>query len=600
MKKNTITVALIGNPNTGKTSLLNALTGQSLHVGNWSGKTIEKREGTVSYAGYDIRIVDLPGTYSLLPYSEEEVIAHDFIAGDEPDIILQIIDVNALERNLLLTMELLAMGKKMILAFNFNKEAAGRGLTIDYPKIKKALGLPIVRIEADAGEHNQALLKQIVQTHKGRRVIPAYVARLRKNKREIKHSTAFSFIKSHIRPLCVFDKRITFSDKIDAIILHKYLSWPIFLAVVLLMFKAVFLLSQPLVSGINLVISQLGAAVYAFALPPLLLSFLVEGLLGGVGTVITFVPLIFMLFLFITILEDSGYLARSVVLFDKLYRKFGVSGKSFIPTILGFGCNVPAILATRTIKNKKERLIAIFVAPFMSCSARLPVFILFAGIFFPQHATVVVMLLYLFGVATALLVGLVMSKLIKSNESNTLIIELPPYRRPSAYNILKHALSQTISFVKRVGTIILVFVALTWLLGSLPLGVTYASETSVLGVFGKAIAPVFEPLGFGYWPFAVALMLGFLAKENAIGILATIYHGSGYAVFDSILKANLTTAGALSFMVFVLLYIPCLATIIAVKRETASYRFAFVQVVVTLSIAWAASFLTYRLAAWLL
>lgn len=595
-----ITVALIGNPNAGKTSLLNSLTGQSLHVGNWSGKTIEKREGFVVYAGEKIKIVDLPGTYSIAPYSEEEAVAHDYISGQDFDIILQIIDVNTLERSLLLTMELLATGKKVILAFNFNHEAMKRGMVMDFEGIGKKLEVPIVRIEADTEKVNTELLEKIIDVSKNETIIPSYVEGLRKSECEIRHPVSLDFIEKNIKPLFIYDKKISISDRLDSFLLHKFFSWPIFLGIILLMFNVIFLLSSPITKEINFLLNRLGEMIYALELPNILLSFLVEGLLGGLGTVITFVPLIFLLFLFIAIFEDSGYLSRTVILFDRLYRFFGISGKSFIPMILGFGCNVPAILATRTIKNRKERLIAIFVAPFMSCSARLPVFILFAGIFFPNHSTLIIIFLYFFGVLVSLLVSLVLSKLMKSTEENTLIVELPPYRRPGVANVLKHAWSQSVSYVKRIGTIILVFVILTWALASLPLGVYYASEASVLGGIGQTIAPVFKPLGFGSWQFAVALLSGFIAKENTIGALATIFHGSQYATFDGLLKNNLSFPGALAFLVFVLLYVPCLATMIAMKKETSSNRFVIGQILTSLGIAWVLAFFTFRVGVLLL
>jgi ferrous iron transport protein B len=593
--KKEIAIALIGNPNTGKTSLLNSLTGRSYHVGNWSGKTVDKFEGSVEFEGAIINITDLPGTYSLAPFSDEEKITRNFLRHENIDLILQIVDANTLERNLLITMELLALGKKMILAFNFNCEAAANGRCFDVKRLEELLGIPIVQIEANTGKNKRALLERIIRIVESEYKPPSYLNGLLKNDQEIRHNTVLNFIEKKISSLYPINNRPTRTDIIDKWLLNKYLAWPIFLTIFTAFFKIMFLISQPLISLINFAIGQLGDLICGLDLDPLVSSFFAKGLLGGVGAVITFAPLIFMLFLLIAAMEDSGYLSRTVVMFDKLFRKFGVSGKSFIPMMLGFGCNVPAILATRTIRNKKEKLIAIFVSPFISCSARLPIYLLFAGAFFPRGATAIVMLLYIFGVLTGLIASLILSRIIKTEESNTLIVELPPYRRPSLINVAKHAWEQMVSFIRRVGSIILIFVFISWALASLPLGVEYASEKSILGMIGLSLAPIFKPLGFGTWPFAVAILTGFTAKENTIGILGTILKGAGgYAGLAHVLPSYLTPLEALSFVFFILLYTPCLATVITVKREIKSWRLTFLQIAATLSVAWLVSFMIYQ------
>ncbi|HWQ70804.1 MAG TPA: ferrous iron transport protein B [Desulfitobacteriaceae bacterium] len=588
-----INVILTGNPNTGKTSLLNALTGMSLHVGNWPGKTVEKKEGRISYKNKLITIVDLPGTYSITPYSEEEKVSHDYLMSQTQAVIVQSIDVNALERNLLMTMELLALGKKIILAFNFNREAKRRGLRIDVSKIREVLQLPIVLIEANKGENKEELLDEILKAAQSEFKMPAYMQELLKENQEIHHDESIRLFREKLAPYYSIEKTSQKTDRIDEVLLNKYTAFPIFLVIIFLMFEFVFILSSPLVSGILDIFVWLGGFLGFLKLPAFLIAFLSGGLLGGVGTVLSFAPLIFILFLMIALLEDSGYLGRTVVLVDPLFEKLGITGRTFIPMILGFGCNVPAIMATRTIKDRRERLIAILTNSFISCGARLPVYLLFAGIFFPKHAVFVVMLLYLSGIFIAFLATLILSRLIKKQTSNPLIIELPPYRKPSLTNVLRHAWFHTLEFIKRAGTIIFGSVLIVWILASLPAGVAYGSADSLLGRFGHWLSPLFAPLGFGHWTFAVALIFGVVNKEIIIGTLGTLF-GVGQNILVSAIPMYLTSLGALSFLFFVMLYTPCLATIAAIKQESGSWKYAVIQAIVTISIAWLVSFLIYH------
>ncbi len=591
--KNTITVGLIGNPNTGKTSLLNSLTGSSLHVGNWPGKTVEKKEGEVNFQNKKIKVVDLPGTYDISPYSDEEKISKNFITRPNSDIIIQIVDVNALERNLLLTLELLTLKKRVILAFNFNKEAAKRGIKINVAKIRKVLEIPIVQIEANTGENKEKLLEEIIQVSKSEFKEPSYFKTLLKNKKEISHRKSVRFIKNKISHFYLTEKQNHKTEKIDSVILNKYTAFPIFLAVMFLMFKISFSISIPLTELIGTSFGYLGELIGHLDLPDFLISFLVEGIIGGVGSVIAFIPLIFFLFLAIALLEDSGYLPRTVVLIDRLFYKFGVSGRTFIPMILGFGCNVPAIMATRIIRNKKERLIAIFTNSFISCSAKLPTYALFAAIFFPENKISVVMFLYLLGIGIALMVSLVLSKFIRSKGKSALLIELPPYRMPTATNVVKHAWHQTSLFIKKAGTIIFVAVVIVWVLASLPVGTEYGSRETIIGIVGEKLSYVFEPLGFGHWTFAVTLLFGIAAREIIIGTLGTLHGVAGEGLLSSI-PDYITPLGALSFLIFILLYVPCVATIAVIKKETGSWKFTAMQITATIIIAWSASFLFYN------
>jgi ferrous iron transport protein B len=339
----------------------------------------------------------------------------------------------------------------------------------------------------------------------------------------------------------------------------------------------------------------LSGAIENLNLPSFWASLVIDGLIGGVGSVLSFTPLIFILFSFIAILEDSGYLARTVIMLDRIFRKFGISGQTFLPMILGFGCNVPAIIATRTIQHKKERMIAIFINSFMSCSARLPVYVLFSAIFFPENASIVIMGLYLTGVAVGLIISFFLSKLIKIDGENTLIIELPPYRWPLLKNIFKHAWWQMSMFIKKAGTMILGAIVVVWLLASFPWGVEYGSAGSWLGRAGQFIAPIFRPLGFGHWSFAVALMFGLVAKEIVIGTLGTLHSVSEEGLFE-VLPTLISSAGALSFLVFVLLYIPCLAAVATIKKEIGSWKYTIIHSFGVITVAWLAAWLTYRIA----
>ncbi len=591
--KNVITVGLIGNPNTGKTSLLNSLTGSSLHVGNWPGKTVEKKEGEIIFQNNKIKIVDLPGTYSICPYSSEEKVSRDFVARRNSNVIVQIVDVNAMERNLLLTLELLALKKRVILAFNFNREATGRGIKIDRAGIEKALEIPIVSIEANTGENKEELLEKIIHVSGETFQEPSYFSKLLKNDKEISHRQSLDFIKNKLSRFYSASRKKSKTEKIDSVILNKYTAFPVFLAVIFLMFKISFSISIPLVDFIRTLFGRFGELISHLNLPDFFISFLVEGILSGVGSVIAFIPLIFFLFMAIAVLEDSGYLSRTVVLIDRLFQIFGVSGRTFIPMILGFGCNVPAIMATRIIRNKKERMIAIFTNSFISCSAKLPTYALFSAIFFPKNAVSIVMFLYLLGIFIALIASLTLSKFIKNNQEKALIIELPLYRMPTTVNVLKHAWHQTSLFIRKAGTIIFSAVVIVWILASLPAGVEYGSRETIIGIIGEKISCVFEPLGFGHWTFAVTLLFGVAAREIIIGTLGTLYGVAGEELL-SVIPHYITPLGALSFLIFILLYVPCVATIAVIKKETGSWKFTLAQIIATVIIAWVVSFLFYQ------
>ncbi len=588
-----INIALAGNPNSGKTSLLNSLTGLKLHVGNWSGKTVEKKEAIINFFGKRLKIIDLPGIYSLSPFSEEEKIARDFILKNNPDVIIQIIDINSLEKSLFLFFEFLALEKKIILAFNFNKEAEANGIKTDVKNLEKILGVPIIKIEANTGANKKMLLKEAVKVSKNKFKRPVYLENILNKNKTISHGRAMKFIQKKIQPFYFNPNKNEKSKKIDGFILNKFTAFPIFFASMYLLFKLTFIISDPITIGINRAISWLSGIIDNY-FSGWLASFLSRGILGGLGSVLAFIPLIFVLFFLIAIIEDSGYLARIIILLDKLFAKLGVSGRSFIPMILGLGCNVPAILATRTIKNKRERMIAVFVNPFISCSARLAVYVLFATIFFPEKAIYVIIFLYSLGIITTLGATLILSKLIPNKKEDVLIIELPPYRRPTLKNVFNRAWWQTNLFIKKAGTIIFLSIIAVWLLANLPPGTHYGSTDSWLGKIGQWIAPVFKPLGFGNWIFAVALIFGLVAKEAIIGSLGTLTR-AGSAGLLTTLPHLISPSGALSFLVFVSLYMPCLATIGTIKSETNKWYFIIGQTITTIMVAWIFAWITFSI-----
>ncbi|PIS07480.1 ferrous iron transport protein B [Candidatus Berkelbacteria bacterium CG10_big_fil_rev_8_21_14_0_10_43_13] len=592
---NDITVALIGNPNTGKTSLINSLTGLSLHVGNWPGKTVQKKEGSFKSGQNLIHLVDLPGTYSVKPYSEEEKVTDDFLKYGHVDVVIQVIDVNVLARNLIMTHEIVALGKKVVLAFNFNTEAKKRGLKIDLQKICQKLSLPVVAIEANKGINKKKLIETVIKVSQQDFCRPSYLSSLLdSNKKNVDREKALDFFNKEISPFYDDNSIWQKIQSIDRIVMNKFTAFPVFLLVMFLIFKLIFTISNPLISTIGLFFEKI-AAVMPTSLPPLLHSFITGGLIGGIGTVLSFAPLIFTLFIMIAIIEDSGYLGRTVVLSDRFFQKFGISGHSFIPMILGFGCNVPAILATRTIKNHKERLIAILTNSFISCGARLPVYALFAGIFFPNRASVVIFGLYFLGILVNLTASAILARFIKNNESATLILELPPYRMPVFSNVLKHAWYHTRGFIQKASTTIFFAVIIIWFFASIPFGVDYGSRLSLAGKIGEFISPIFQPLGFSHWTYTISLLFGISAKEIIIGTLGTLHSVSADGLIQ-ILPQTISKAGALSFLVFVSLYTPCVAAISVMKKETGKWKYAIIQPLTTIVVAWLFAFATYRIA----
>lgn len=655
----TYKIALAGNPNSGKTTIFNELTGARQHVGNWPGVTVEKKEGYLTVNGMNFLITDLPGTYSLSPYSLDEKIATDFLLKENLDTVVVIIDASNLQRNLFLAMQLLELGHRIVLVLNMMDIAKNKGLDIDIDKLKQILNIDIVPTIANkkigiadlkSAIHRTVTQRKSIDFQLDYNELEDYISRLtelikEKTKYDHKKSRwlAIKFLESddfytnefkytiidliseikskigyspdiyiierlyaYIHGLykeCVTQhlneqNRIDLSDKIDRVVTNRFLGIPLFFIIMWLTFQLVFKIGAPIADAIDSLFAMLGTfsatVLTQINAPTWLTSLVTEGIIGGVGSVIVFLPNIMILFFVIAILEDSGYMARAAFVMDKIMHSLGLHGKSFIPMIIGFGCNVPAIMATRTLENEKDRILTILSIPFMSCSARLPIYILFAGTFFPQHQGWIVFFLYITGIVVAVISARLFKSLFFKHTPAPLIMELPPYRVPTLKSALIHMWERSKIFLKKAGTIIFFVVILIWVMASLPFGVEYASQDSLIGKIGAFFAPLLKPAGFGFWQAAVALMFGILAKEVVIGTFGTLY-SIGEDSLGAIVAQHFTSLSAISFMLMSLLYIPCVATIAVIKREL-NWRWALFATLYTLFIGWIFAVLFFQLA----
>ncbi|MFA0833318.1 MAG: ferrous iron transport protein B [Methanobacterium formicicum] len=717
-----IKIALAGNPNVGKSTLFNRWTGMRQHVGNWPGKTVEKKEGTFKYNQYEIEVVDLPGNYSLTAYSVEEVVSRDYIVDEKPDVIVNVIDAANIERNLYLTVQMMELGANLVLALNMNKFARDKGLKINKKQLSELLGVPVIEIEAvdetggeellksivkvskspnivldrleygnEVSEHIQQIqeiidqdlstdeklsvlnapsswialklleddpeiTKKIEDSGKGQRVLQN-VKKMQKHFNDVFGDDAdaaitdarYGFIAGLVSESVKKPKidKVTRSDMIDRIVTHKYLGIPIFLLIMWLTFQITFTLGDPLGGYIETAFGWLGETVAANMGEGFLTSFIVDGIIGGVGGVLVFVPIIFILFLVLSVLEDSGYLARAAFVMDRFMHKLvGLHGKSFIPMILGFGCAVPGIMATRTLENERDRLLTMLIVPFMSCSARLPVYALIVAAFFSAYQGWVIFSLYLLGIVVAIIMAAIFKKTLFKGMSAPFVMELPPYRMPTVKGALIHMWERGALFLKKAGTIILALSVVIWALSSLPVGVEYASQDSITGQIGTTLAPVFAPLGFGEWQATVAVIYGFLAKEVVVSTFGILYgvgedggadatnsgetssnettSSNGVAQteqvsngtpvegssadasnaeekspeedpgFVAVMQELFTPLSAYAYMVFILLYIPCMATLATIRRETNSWKWPAFAAVYTFVVAYAVSFVVYQ------
>ena len=612
-------IAIAGNPNSGKTALFNAITGARQHVGNWPGVTVEKKEGRIARSGKSALVVDLPGTYSLGSQALDETIARDFIIRERPDVVINVVDSTNLERNLYLTIQLLDMGVPIVMALNIFDEAEALGIHIDVEALSKDLGVTVVptvavrsqgidelldaafaAVSAHSGEDGSG--QRAEQDPPGELALALATAQAtpvieqRDQAAERRYQLASEIAQSVITtsPDSAAESP---SQRIDRVALNRWLAYPIFFGVVWAMFQFTFTLSEPLANWLGSAIGAFGAwaehTLAAAGAPDMVVAFLADGIIAGLGALLEFAPPIFLLFFAISFLEDIGYMARAALLSDRFMGAIGLHGKAFIPMILGFGCNVTGILAARSLDSPRDRLISVLVNPLISCSARLPVYVLFAGVFFPKQRGLVVFSLYALGVVLAASVAKALSIFIKPDVSSTFVMELPPYRMPKISGVLLQTWERGKEFLHKAGTVILLAVVVVWALSNLPPGVAPGSSDSLIGRIGSAIAPILKPAGFGTWQAAAALVFGAVAKELIVGTLGVLYGTGGMGLAGAI-QANWTPLSAYAFLVMSLVYMPCVATTAAIRRETGSRAWTAFAVVYPLVLAWVLAVIVYQ------
>lgn len=582
-------ILLAGQPNCGKTSVFNALTGAGQRVGNWPGVTVERKEGRSRHGPAGTVIVDIPGTYSLESASLDEAVARDALASFPEAVIVNVVDSSLLERQLALTLELLSLGRPMVIALTMTDELAAADREVDCAALSEALCLPVIVVDGRTGAGAAKLVDAaLAESGRAPRAGAAETLSLRERAGEARRIAAAVTIERCAPPSSKaktgggVGKRI--AARVDRAALSPVAGPLAFLAVVFLMFEATFGLGSLVIGLMEGGLDALSTLAAAIPFAPAA-SFVQGALLGGVGNVILLVPYVFFMFLFLSFLEDSGYMARAVFATDALMRRIGLNGKAFIPLVMGFGCNVPAIMAIRTIESPRDRLRATLMVPFTSCSARLPVYVVVAGAFFGAQAGIVIFSLYVAGMAAGVLTAALSSRLIPPESGSGLVMEMPPFRLPLARNLLLATWNRTKDYLTKAGTVILAASAILWLLSSLPWGKSAAD--SLIGLAGRAIAPVFAPLGFD-WRIAVGLISGFAAKEIVISTLGLL---SGPATsLSEALPSMMGPATALAFLVFTLLYTPCLATLAVMRSETGSRKWTAVSVGWGLLLAYASAF----------
>ena len=659
--------ALAGNQNCGKTTLFNQLTGSNQHVGNFPGVTVESKEGVIR--GYkENTVVDLPGIYSLSPYTNEEIVTRDFLLKNKPDGIINIVDATNIERNLYLSMQLIELHIPMVIALNMMDEVRANGGTIKIDKLQEELGVPVVPISASKNEGIDELIDTAVRTARNRqyprrqdfcsgavhRAIhsiahlvedhaeriqtpPRFAAtklvegdepmrnalNLSENEKDMVEHTV-SEMEHELdtdREAALADMRYTFIDhlcadsvvkcgeskeharsvKIDNLLTNKYLAIPIFLLIMMTIFWLTFgvigsFLSDLLSEGIDLLTAVVSDALTAYGMNSVVHSLVIDGIFAGVGSVLSFIPTIVVLFFFLSILEDSGYMARVAFVMDKLLRKIGLSGRSFVPMLIGFGCSVPAIMATRTLSSERDRKMTILLTPYMSCSAKLPIYGMFTMAFFPENRALVMISLYVLGMAVGILMGLLLKGTLFHGNPVPFVMELPNYRLPSPKSVCMLLWDKAKDFLTRAFTVIFVATIVIWFLQSFDtrLNPVSSGEASMLAGIGRWIAPVFAPLGFGDWRASTALLTGFSAKEAVVSTFAVLT-GANTANMPSALASVFSPLTAFSFLVFTLLYTPCVAAISAVRREMNSGKAAVGVVFLQTGVAWIVSFAIYHL-----
>ena len=660
--------ALAGNQNCGKTTLFNQLTGSNQHVGNFPGVTVEQKSGVVK--GYkDCTVVDLPGIYSIRPYTIEEIVTRDFLINEKPDGIINIVDATNIERSLYLTLQLSELKIPMVLALNMMDEVRNNGGTINITELSERLGVPVVPISAAKNDGVEELIETAVNTAKkrippgkidycsgavhrcihavchiiedhadkaglGRRFCatklieadPAIKEKLELNENElemIEHSVTemeteigmdrnaaiadmrYTFIENvcdHAVVKCRESKEHIRSVKIDSVLTNRYLAIPMFILIMMAVFWLTFgvigkFLSDLLTSGIAAVTAAADNALTVYGLNPVIHSLIIDGIFAGVGSVLSFLPTIVTLFFFLSMLEDSGYMARVAFVMDSLLRKIGLSGRSFVPLIIGFGCSVPAIMATRTLSSERDRKMTIFLTPFMSCSAKLPIYSVFAMAFFPNHSAIVMVCLYFFGMICGIIYGIILNKTRFKGNPVPFVMELPNYRLPSPKSVVLLMWDKAKDFLTKAFTVIFTASVIIWFLQSFDsrLNVVTDSSQSLLAALGKIIAPIFAPLGFNDWRISTALITGFTAKEAVVSTLSVLSGAGSSDLLPAILQGMFTPMTAVSFLVFSLLYTPCVAAVAAVRREMNSSFAALFFVLIQCAAAWVAAFAVYNI-----
>lgn len=725
-RKHVIRVALVGNPNCGKTSLFNIASGSHEHVGNYSGVTVDAKEGRFEYKGYKFVLVDLPGTYSLSAYSPEELYVRKNLIDNVPDVVINVVDASNIERNLYLTAQVIDMNLRVVMALNMYDELQDKGDELDIKQLGYLLGMPVCPTVSRDGtgipelfdtvikiytqsdpklarhihinhgaeleksidriklllQKNQSLrdkystrylaikyleddkdIEKIIDTLPNRdEIISARVIEeqriidlLHTNTESAIVDAKYAFIQGALaetyKPHQDATPRKTITDKIDAVVTNKWMAFPIFIAVLYLIFQTTFAVGDYPMQWIDWFVGKFGDFVATFMADGWLKDLVVDGIISGVGSVLVFLPNILILYFFISLMEDSGYMSRAAFIVDKLMHKIGLHGKSFIPMVMGFGCNVPAIMATRAIESRKSRMITIAIIPFMSCAGRLPIFVLLAGAFFSHNAALVLLGIYLLGIVLAILSAIVLSKFVKDDDL-PFVMELPPYRIPTAKAIWRHTWEKGQQYLQKMATTILICSVIIWFLGYFPKNkelmatqeeyaalaqtpagrlsanadevdinaaaatkkelmtridslYAYQQENSYIGQLGRMVSPALDPLGFN-WKMDVGLLTGIAAKELVVSTLGVMYSegakvSEGHDMSEdtqlqSALVNDVTPAAALSFMVFILLYFPCVATFVAIKNETGKWRWAVACCAYTMVVAWIMSFIVYRLA----
>jgi ferrous iron transport protein B len=713
-KRRTINVALVGNPNCGKTSLFNVASGSHEHVGNYSGVTVDAKEGHFDFQGYHFRLVDLPGTYSLSAYSPEELYVRKHIIDETPDVIINVVDAGNLERNLYLTAQLIDMNVRMVVALNMYDALLHSGNTLDHKKLGQLFGVPIVPTVSRTGKGIDNLFHVIIGLYEGAdfigqkeeiqdeamreyrewhdKYVPdhkygshdeethdfdgkSYIRHIHINhgpelERSIdavkevickneniryKYSTRFLAIKllendkdieqrviatlpNGEEVIRVRDKEAerirlsmnedseqaitdakygfitgalkeTYTEKnqntemftriVDSIVTHKIWGFPIFFVFLYLMFECTFVFGEYPKGWIEWLVEQIASLAETFMPAGLLKDLIVDGIIGGVGGVIVFLPNILLLYIFISFMEDSGYMARAAFIMDKIMHKMGLHGKSFIPLIMGFGCNVPAIMASRIIESRKSRLVTILINPLISCSARLPIYLVMIGAFFPSKASLVLLSIYVTGILLAVLMARIFSRFIVRGDDAPFVMELPPYRMPTAKSVLRHTWEKGAQYLKKMGGIIMIASVIIWFLGYYPNHDAYSTtaeqqENSYIGQIGKAIEPVIEPLGFD-WKMGIGILSGIGAKELVVSTLGVLYtNDDDIESVDLADRIPITPLVAYGYMLFVLIYFPCIATVAAIKNESGSWKWAAFTICYTTLLAWIVAFLVHQ------